>query len=101
MISYQISTFIGNATLKIDVSDPNELGLIIYQGDEEVVKLIRSNLRTSYGAFGHLIGDRTTPIDLDAALKQPPFTAQYNIKLTAGSQIVTEYNPGIPREAQT
>lgn len=68
-------------------------------------------LDSAYGAFGHSIGDSTSPIDLDAAIKKGPsavwmgkmakFLLGYRFQLLEGAELVKSYDPKIPLDTLT
>lgn len=84
----------------IDSKDPNASAKIQYSGNEVMVDVISDRLARQYGAFGHLIGSATTPIDLDAAMKSPEMK-EYRPQLIEGEDMVKKYDPKIPKGAIT
>lgn len=100
MIKYRLQ--IGESAIEvlIAVEDGNATGELLYEGDAERVASFRSLLAYQYGAFGHLIGSATTPIDLDAAMRSPAM-AQWQPELIEGAALVASYDPAIPEDAVT
>lgn len=100
MIQYKLSdVFEGTeAIVALDASKPNEYAAIQYSGDEELVNTARSWLTSATGAFGNLIGKRTTAIDLDAAMKTDA-AKQFDPQLIKGQRLVNNYDPDIPKDA--
>lgn len=84
----------------IDVDDPNISGEIQYAGQTEYVAGIRETLSRQAGAFGHLIGSVTTPIDLDAAMKGAEMQ-RFRPQVAEGADLVKKYDPDIPKGAKT
>lgn len=95
MIIYQLSSFLGDVTVSLDVSSRDETALIYCQGDEDAVSLVYPDIKASYGAFGHLLGERTTAIDLSAAMHKDPLL-QYQPQLTSGEELVASYEVELP-----
>lgn len=100
MIRYKLNdNFDGTeAIVSLDARDPNEYAEIEYSGDKELTDTVRSWLSSAAGAFGHLIGERTTAIDLDAALKGTE-AERFNPQLIEGEQLVAIYDPQTPNTA--
>lgn len=96
MLKYQLR----GAIVSLDSSSPNQSAEIQYQGLPATVAEIKRTLSSSYGAFGHLIGNSATPIDLDAAMKSERMKP-YNPKLMEGEDLVQKYDPEIPPGAIT
>lgn len=98
MIKYEVK--VNNATVYVSLNTnyPNEKVLLIYEGDSANIGNFKQFLENACGAFGHTIGQATTPIDLHCAmLKQQQFQA----KLIEGQNLVTKYDPEIPDGAVT
>jgi hypothetical protein len=87
--------------ISIDSDDPDVSGAIKYSGDAELIKLLELMISSSYGAFGHSIGDSTTPIDLDAALTIGNKFDKYNPEILEGEDLVKSYESNIPDGAMT
>lgn len=100
MIKFRLQIGEASVEVSIAVDDGNKTGIIEYEGDADIVELLRDLLAFEYGAFGHLIGSATTPIDLDAAMKSPAL-AQWQPELIEGAELVASYDPGIPEGAVT
>ena len=87
--------------VSLDSDDQNESAAIAYEGEPVMVRSVRDALSGSYGAFGHLITDSTTPIDLAAAM-QGQDMERFTPQLIEGAQLVEgTWNPGIPPGAKT
>lgn len=69
-------------------------------GDDRFIPIIRNWLQHECGAFGHIIGEATTPIDLDAAMHSKD-ALEFRPEIMAGAELVKSYNPGIPEGAVT
>jgi hypothetical protein len=74
----------------LDTDDPDGFADLVYEGRETQVYYVRENLRQCYGLGGHLIGRRTTPVDLDIALKSKPM-AGYGAKLLLGREVLAKF----------
>lgn len=99
MISYTLTVGSNPITISLDVDNPNERTPILYQGDRKSVEEIRDWLKFEPGAFGHLIGEITTPVDLHYVMTSSPEAAQYTPVLTIGADLVTSYLTNIPPDA--
>ncbi|MBD2025236.1 hypothetical protein [Leptolyngbya sp. FACHB-711] len=88
------------AEVWVNSIDPNESAMIEFSGNQDWVEIIRDQLKRQYGAFGHLIGTSTTPIDLAAALRSPGM-ARFQPELIEGAELVERYDPKIPKDAVT
>jgi hypothetical protein len=97
MLRYQLA---GDVTISLNSNDPNKSANIQIEGDEKVVALVRDRLLRSYGAFGHMIRETTTPIDLNAALKSDDFK-EFRPQIVEGAELVGVYDPRIPPGAIT
>jgi len=100
MLRYQLKD---NITISLDSNDPNKAAEIQVEGqkgDEEAVASVKNQLLRSYGAFGHMIRETTTPIDLNAALESGDFK-EFRPQIVEGEELVKLYNPKIPPDAQT
>lgn len=100
MIKYKLSDlFEGTeAIVSLPVSKLNEYAAIQYSGDKDLVSSVRSWLPSETGAFGNLIGERTTAIDLDAAMKTDA-ARQFDPELIEGQRLVSNYDPQVPDDA--
>lgn len=92
---------LGEVTIKLDSDKPNIAAPIQIEGLEVFVEDVRRILRTATGAFGHLIGEGTTPIDLHAAISNSSELAEYEPKIIEGEDLVKSYNPQIPKGSIT
>lgn len=72
MIRYDLRYKNSVASVILNAKGPDQSAPIQYEGSPEVVSLIKDWLPSAYGAFGHLIGERTTPIDLKVAMLKLP-----------------------------
>lgn len=97
MIKYKLR---GGITIWLDADDGNESAMIQFEGDEGTIEIVRDRLLRSYGAFGHLMSESTTPIDLDAALRGENFRL-FKPQCIEGAELVERYDPGIPPGAVT
>lgn len=82
-------------TVSLDADNPNEMADIAIAGD--IPELFEYWLSSQYGAFGHMIGDATTPIDLHYAIVSSGFP----FKVLEGEKLVEKYDPDIPDGAMT
>ena len=88
-------------------NDPNLSAEVQYEGDPELLEIVKMWLPNALGAFGHFIGESTSPIDLDVAIKKGPrplllkFMPDYRWELLAGADLVKIYDPRTPPGAFT
>ncbi len=108
MIKYELIDEIRRTiTISLEAASPHERAKIVIDGDESLKAIVTDILSRSYGAFGHGIGESTSPIDLDAALKTSSVTVigksfkDFDIQLLVGAELVAFYVPGIPKGAVT
>ena len=111
MIQYKITANNAEVIVTVNSNNPNLSAEVQYEGDPELLEIVKMWLPDAFGAFGHLIGESTSPIDLDAAIKKgPPAFSQYNLlrfmpdykwELLVGADLVKSYDPGIPEGAFT
>ena len=94
MIVYDLSYAGGRrVSVVLDATRPNQPAEIRYGGDSQGVQFIRNWLPLRHGAFGHLIGTETTPIDLAYAMGKLPPELEL---IAAAGDIPTSFDPGIP-----
>lgn len=92
MVSYQIKLPIGTVIISLEVDDPNTPVALNYSGEPQAIALVQEVLQSSCGLYGHLIGDRTTAIDLDAAINSQAMN-QFQPDLIEGREIIEAYTP--------
>lgn len=63
------------------------------------VSILNRNLEGASGAFGHILDDFTTPIDLHYAVFSR--LQQFSPQAIEGAELVEVYDPGIPEGAVT
>lgn len=100
MIRYRLGLPEGQVIVSIAANNGNHSGLIQYEGEAEAIEVLKEELPLLCGAFGHLIGDTTTPIDLDAVMHKPDMQ-RFTPELLEGAELVERYDPGIPEGAIT
>ncbi|MGL5923833.1 hypothetical protein [Chroococcidiopsis sp.] len=101
MIKYELIDNVRRTiTISLEASSPHERASIVVNGDESLKAIATDILSRSHGAFGHIIGEITSPIDLDSALHGSAFK-DYRIELTQGKELVSSYDSGIPEGAVT
>ena len=107
MIQYKITANNAEVIITLDADDPNDFADVQYEGDSELLEIVKMWMSSATGAFGHFIGENTSPIDLDAAIKFGPkplllkFMPNYKWELLVGADLVKIYDPGIPKGALT
>lgn len=84
----------------LGVDNPNGSDVIQYKGPKDSVELVKRDLENSGGLYGHLIGEMTTPIDLEAAMLSEQM-ALYAPELIEGQDILDAYENDIPEDAFT
>lgn len=101
MIEYKLIDKVRRTvTISLDAASPNERANIVIAGDESLKTIISDILSRSYGAFGHTIGEVTSPIDLNSALLNSAFS-DFAIELMQGKELVSSYDPLVPEGAVT
>lgn len=88
------------ASVSLDVNDPNDYAEQKWEARNAMaIDILKRNLDRASGAFGHLLSDITTPIDLYYAL----FTnlERFSPVVVEGAELVEVYDPGIPEGAVT
>lgn len=98
MIEYRIDYAGMIVTVSIDAVNPSDRAVIQYSGEKRAVVIVENWLTFAYGAFGHLIGGETTPIDLDAAISTMPDVFKL---VESTGPIPQRYNPEIPEDSLT
>jgi hypothetical protein len=107
VIQYKITANNAEVIITLNAEDPNDYEEVQYEGDPVLLEIVQMWLPSAFGAFGHLIGKKTTPIDLDAALKKGPrrhllrLMPDYKWELLVGADLVKNYDPCIPEGAVT
>ena len=107
MIQYKITANNAEVIITLNAEDTNDYEEVQCEGDPDLLEIVKMWLPSAIGAFGHFIGETTTPIDLDAALKKGPrphllkFMPDYKWELLVGADLVKSYDPGIPEGAFT
>lgn len=97
MIRFSLSN---GVIVSLDSDDPDLSAIISYEGQPIMIESVRRELESSYGAFGHLITDATTPADLHAAMRKEPMT-RFNPQLIEGDNLIPSYKQNIPPGAKT
>jgi hypothetical protein len=100
VIKYLVTVEQESVEIAINVSYPNEKAEIQYSGDKVAIALFSKWLGRQSGAFGHLIGQATSPIDLHCVLSKPE-AKQYQPQIIEGKELVKSYDPQIPDGAIT
>lgn len=68
MIAFELTTNWGLVTVSLDAPDDQTTVPIHYEGESLAIQAVKRWLPYQGGAFGHLIGNATTPIDLHACM---------------------------------
>lgn len=68
MLRYKLTTAHGDVLIALDGGQPNRISPIAYDGSPRAILTIKRWLHYEVGAYGHPIGDWTTPVDLKAAM---------------------------------
>lgn len=98
MIKYRLDVAGLKASITLKETDPNTGSAIVVKGDPEAVETVNFWLSSAYGAFGHLIGNYTTPIDLAAAMNKSP---SYIEVVESSGPVPQKFDPKIPKDAMT
>lgn len=76
----------------MDVNTPDETAPLQYTGNNGV-QWVKDWLPRQYGIFGHIIGESTTAIDLNAALSTPQAKKAFAPQLIQGSKVLAQWKP--------
>lgn len=95
MLIYKLQAPEGEVQVTLNSDQPNRSALVEFEGGSVAVSQVRNWLRREYGAFGHFIGNRTTPIDLAAAMSKPRAKI-FSPKLVTGEELIAQLDPGLP-----
>jgi hypothetical protein len=98
VFKYEINVDNDKIYVSISANSPNERALLIYEGSEKGVAMVRDFVKNSYGAFGHTIGEATSPIDLHYAMSNQKV---FQATLIEGQDLAEKYDPDIPEGAVT
>jgi hypothetical protein len=88
----------GDVIVRLDAERPHAVAALAYDGPSEAVDAVRAFLERQTGAFGHLIGAETSPVDLHAALCSPRGQLLRPV-IEAGDELVASYDPELPDRA--
>jgi hypothetical protein len=97
MLIYQLTTPAGTVQVSLNSLSSQESSEILFEGNPEAIAPVRRWLKFEYGAFGHMIGDHTTPTDLDFAM-QSDRAAAFSPQRLEGAELIN-YQPGLPDES--
>ncbi len=100
MIKYQLSIKNKSVEVSLKTKYPDEKVRIRYSGDRDAIAVVKDWLEDASGLYGHLIGTRTTPVDLDAAMRSDD-AAGFSPSLVEGAEVLVGYSLKIPKGAQT
>ena len=98
MIKYRLNVAGLPASVTLKETDPNTGSAVVVKGDPEAVETVNFWLSSAYGAFGHLIGNYTTPIDLAATMNKLP---SYMEIVESSGPVPKKFDPKIPKNAVT
>lgn len=96
MIKYRLNLLDG-VIVSLDADGPNKYALLQFEGPPDMVPIARDWLADQTGAYGHGIGDATTPADLAAAMIKNP---RYAPELLEGEELL-DFSLNIPDDAVT
>lgn len=91
MYQYQLTHSTGFVLVSLATNDPNSFVPIEFEGESGAVAEIREWLYYQTGAFGHLIGEKTSPMDLQSAMAR---ATKYSHKRVQGE--AAEYLSWLP-----
>lgn len=94
MLEYQVIVNGDRLNVSLDTTNPNERAQLTYQGSKEAISSFRPWLSRRTGAFGHLLKEATTPIDLHYVMNSST-AVKYSPVLVNGNDIVQKYDPQI------
>lgn len=88
-----------NVLVVLDTDDVNTRTLIEYQGQSQDILIIKKWLSLQTGVFGHILGDATTPMDLDFVMKYSEGCPAKIIKILGKN--IDSYNNGLSQNSVT
>ncbi|MCK5687924.1 hypothetical protein KAI87_01580 [Myxococcota bacterium] len=93
MMIYKLTSDAGEVLVRLNTTDPESTVILEFEGPEDAIEAVQYDVEMSDGAFGHQLGDATTPIDLHAAMLSERL-AHFSPELIEGKDIVTNYGAG-------
>lgn len=95
MIRYRLNLL--DVEVSLDSNAPHISAVIEFKGEPVEVAIARDWLADQCGAYGHGIGESTTPVGLAAALTKNP---RYAPELLEGEELL-DFSVNIPDDAVT
>jgi hypothetical protein len=96
---FQIN-FLGKmSSVRLNAGAGDEPAEMVWSGSPVLNDYLQRRLETSYGAFGHLLGEEPTPVDLHYAVMQN--LEAYGPRVVRGAEMVEQYGAGVPVGAVT
>ncbi len=86
MMRFVLHTAVGDVSVSLDALVADVAARLAYEGPKAAVAMVRHDVERSAGAFGHLIGEETTPRDLLVAMHAAPLV-DYTPRLLEGVAI--------------
>lgn len=99
-MKFSLAIYGATVTLTLPVSRPDEYAPIEFEGDPQAVRRLQLEMIGARGMFGHRLGERTTAIDLHAALMSPTL-AQFQPQLLEGAELLEGWRYEFPEDAKT
>jgi hypothetical protein len=80
MISYSLTDPITERSLVVSLDAPaaDSVVPIVYEGEEELVREVKAIISQAAGIYGHLLGEKTSPLDVDLAMRSNPLLTVYS-----------------------
>lgn len=94
---YRLYTVAGVVEVTVRAESPVGLAPISYQGNPKAVQTVREWLSEERGLTGHILGEFTSPVDLQYVLESPA-AGVYSPELLEGTQL-KNVSLGIPEGA--
>jgi hypothetical protein len=87
VIRYKLTVKIWTVHVALDATNADQYVPLSFEGKDHPIDLVREHLLRSHGMDGHLIEEKTTPLDLDMAMSSP-FMKQFSPELVEGGEIL-------------
>lgn len=81
--------------VKLDVQDPDTLGPLLFEGQEDATELVKEAVASAGGVNGHHLGYETTGADLGVAMGSGALAA-FGPELLEGQDILSRFVRELP-----
>lgn len=94
MMKYLCRTHLGEVQVCLHANEPNQPGALEVSGPDRAVAMVQRWLRSATGAFGHMLGDTPTPVDLHCAFLSVQGRG-FLPELQEGGELVVDYSSSV------